>query len=213
MLLHTWLLYVAAVFVLTVTPGPSVLMCVTNSVKYGVRRASASALGSITAGCLIIAVVAIGFGAVLAASEKVFQVIKWIGVAYLLYLGLTSFFSKESSFEVKDGDSKADAAKSLASLYLHGFLIGITNPKGLLFFSAFLPQFLDPKAPQIPQFLVMGLTFVVFESLWLMFYSSFAASVAPWLRAAGRAKMFNRVTGSIFVGAGTLLATIKRSQD
>lgn len=210
MLLQTWMLYVAAVFVLTITPGPSVLMCVTNSVKYGVRRASASALGSITAGCLIIAIVAIGFGAVLAASEKVFQVMKWIGVAYLFYIGITSFFSKESGFEVK-GDSGGGSSKSLLRLYMHGFLIGITNPKGLLFFSAFLPQFLDPKAPQLPQFFVMGLTFVVFETFWLMFYSNFAAWVAPWLRAPGRAKMFNRVTGGIFIGAGTLLATIKRS--
>ena len=87
MLFQTWLLYVAAVFVLTVTPGPSVLMCVTNSVKYGVRRASFSALGSITSGCLVIAIVAIGFGAVLAASEKFFLAMKWIGVLYLFYIG------------------------------------------------------------------------------------------------------------------------------
>ena len=73
MLLQTWMLYVAAVFVLTITPGPSVLMCVSNSVKYGVRRASASALGSITAGCLIIAIVAVGFGAVLACRRKSFR--------------------------------------------------------------------------------------------------------------------------------------------
>lgn len=210
MLFHTWMLYVAAVFVLTVTPGPSVLMCVTNSVKHGVRRASASALGSLTASCLIIAVVAVGFGAVLAASEKIFQVVKWIGVGYLFYIGIASFLSKESSFEVKS-DSAIGASKSLLSLYLHGFLIGITNPKGLLFFSAFLPQFLNPKAPQIPQFLVMGLTFACFEMFWLMFYSHFAARVAPWLRAPGRAKIFNRATGGIFVGAGTLLATVERS--
>lgn len=209
MSLQTWLLYVAAVFVLTITPGPSVLMCVTNSVKYGVRRAAASALGSITSGCIIIAVVGIGFGAVLAASEKFFQVVKWIGVAYLIYIGIKSFLSKDSSFEVS-GDS-ATGTKSLRDLYLNGFLIGITNPKGLLFFSAFLPQFVNPQAPQLPQFLILGATFVFFETMWLMTYASFAARVAPWLRAPGRAKVFNRVTGITFVGAGALLATVKRT--
>ncbi len=210
MTLQTWLLYVAAVFVLTITPGPSVLLCVTNSVKYGVRRASAGALGCIMSGCLIIAVVGIGFGAVLAASEKFFQVVKWIGAAYLFYIGVTAFFSKQSSFEVSN-DSAAGSAKSWLGLYLHGFFIGITNPKGLLFFSAFLPQFVNPQAPQLPQFLVMGMTFVFFESLWLMIYANFAARVAPWLRAPGRARMFNRVTGATFVGVGALLATVKRS--
>lgn len=210
MALQTWLFYVAAVFVLTVTPGPSVLMCVTNSVKYGVKRASASALGSIMSCCLIIAVVGAGFGAVLAASEHFFQIVKWIGVAYLIYLGATSFFSGQSSFEVSQ-DGSAGAGKSWLGLYMHGFFIGITNPKGLLFFSAFLPQFVNPQTAQLPQFLVMGLTFVFFEALWLMTYSSFAARIAPWLRAPGRARMFNRVTGSIFMGAGALLATVKRS--
>ena len=143
-------------------------------------------------------------------SEKIFQGMKWIGAAYLFYLGITSFFSKESNF-AEEGNTAVDSSKSLLSLYLHGFLIGITNPKGLLFFSAFLPQFLDPKAAQIPQFFVMGLTFLVFETFWLMFYSNFAAKVAPWLRAQGRAKIFNRITGGIFIVAGTLLATVKRS--
>ena len=209
MSLQTWLLYVAAVFVLTITPGPSVLMCVTNSVKYGMRRAAASALGSITSGCIIIAVVGIGFGAVLAASEKFFQAVKWIGVAYLIYIGIKSFLSKDSSFAV-NADS-ATGTKSLRDLYLNGFLIGITNPKGLLFFSAFLPQFVNPQAPQLPQFLILGATFVFFETMWLMTYANFAARVAPWLRAPGRAKVFNRVTGMTFVGAGALLATVKRT--
>lgn len=209
MVFQTWLLYVAAVFVLTITPGPSVLMCVTNSVKYGVRRASASALGSITSGCIIIAVVGVGFGAVLAASEKFFQAVKWIGVAYLIYIGIKAFISKQSSFEVSS--EAGNTSKSLPGLYLNGFLIGITNPKGLLFFSAFLPQFVNPDAPQLKQFFILGVTFVFFELFWLMFYANFAARVAPWLRAPGRARMFNRVSGATFVGAGALLATVKRA--
>lgn len=206
---QTWLVYLAAVFVLTVTPGPSVLMCVTNGIQYGARRTFASAWGSITAVCIIMAVSAIGLGAALATSEKIFFAVKWFGVAYLTYIGIKTFFSKQFSFAVES--TSAAPSKSLFRLYLNGFLVGSSNPKALLFFTAFFPQFLNPNAPQLPQFLVLGATFVCFELFWLMFYASFAARIAPWLRTPGRALAFNRVSGATFVGAGALLATVKRS--
>lgn len=208
--LKLWLLYVAAVFVLTVTPGPSVLLCVTNGIHFGARRTFASALGSITAVCIIMLVSAAGLGAVLAASEKIFAVIKWVGAAYLVYLGIKTFFSEQSSISVRQS-GLSGSPKSLPALYLQGFLVGASNPKALLFFSAFFPQFLKPELPQLPQFMVLGATFVCFECFWLMFYANFAARVAPWLQTAGRARMFNRVSGLTFVGAGALLASVRRN--
>ena len=210
MSIQSWLFYLAAVFVLTITPGPSVLMCVTHGIQYGARRTLASALGSITAVCVIMAVSAIGLGAVLATSEKIFNAIKWFGAAYLIYIGIRTFLSKQSRFAV-DGGAPATASKSLLSLYVNGLLIGASNPKALLFFTAFFPQFLNPQMPQLPQFLMLGATFVCFELFWLMFYANFAARVAPWLRTPGRALAFNRVSGATFVGAGALLASVKRS--
>lgn len=204
-----WLLYVAAVFVLTVTPGPSVLLCITNGIHFGARRTFASALGSISAVCMIMAVSALGLGAVLATSESIFMAIKWSGAAYLIYIGLKTFFSTQSSISVDS--SNAVAQRSLRSLYLQGFFVGASNPKALLFFSAFFPQFLNPALPQLPQFFILGGTFVCFECFWLMFYANFASRAAPWLQTAGRAKMFNRVSGATFMGAGALLASIKRS--
>ncbi|MES2105001.1 MAG: LysE family translocator [Pseudomonadota bacterium] len=205
-----WLLYVAAVFVLTVTPGPSVLLCITNGIHFGARRTFASAVGSITAVCMIMLVSAAGLGAVLAASEKIFVVIKWVGAAYLIYIGVKTFFSTQSSIAV-DSPAASAPPKSLPALYLQGFLVGASNPKALLFFSAFFPQFLNPDLPQLPQFMVLGATFVCFECFWLMFYASFAARIAPWLQTAGRARMFNRVSGITFIGAGALLASVKRN--
>lgn len=209
MTLETWLLYAAAVLVLTVTPGPSVLMCVTSGVNDGAKRTLFAALGSITSVVGIMACSAIGVGAVLAASEMLFSGIKWFGVAYLFYLGVSSLRSKASSFSVED--AKSSQAK-IGALYLKGLLVGISNPKALLFFTAFFPQFLNPALPQMPQFLILGLTFVVFELFWLMFYATFAARLAPWLRVSGRAKLFNQASGVIFIVASVLLATVKRAE-
>ena len=210
MTLQTFFLYLAAVFVLTVTPGPSVLMCITNGIHHGVRRAFAGALGSVTAVCLIMVVSAAGLGAILAVSEKVFLILKWCGVAYLAYIGVRTFFSTQSTIGVDDGQAPATTT-SRASLYWQGFLVGGSNPKALLFFTAFFPQFINPQAAQLPQFLVLGATFVCFELFWLTFYAHFAARVAPWLRTPGRARMFNRLSGATFIGAGALLATVRRS--
>ena len=210
MSIQTWLLYVAAVFVLTVTPGPSVLMCLTNGVNYGARRTLFSALGSITAVVGIMICSALGLGAVLAASEQVFNIIKWVGAAYLLYLGISTLRSTVSDFELP-AQGAGDASR--LKLYVKGLLVGASNPKALLFFTAFFPQFINPATPQLPQFLVLGTTFVCFELFWLMFYASFASRLAPWLRTKGRATMFNRVAGFTFIGAGALLASVKRANE
>ena len=207
MSLDTWLLYVAAVFVLTITPGPSVLMCVTNGVNHGARRTFFSAIGSITAAVGIMTCSAVGVGAVMGASDTLFHAIKWAGAAYLVYVGVGTFRSATSSFDVP---TEATPPASRRALYLKGLLVGASNPKALLFFTAFFPQFIDPAAARLPQFLTLGATFVAFELFWLMFYATFAARIAPWLRASGRARVFNRVSGATFVGAGVLLATVRK---
>ncbi|GAA4019912.1 LysE family translocator [Actimicrobium antarcticum] len=210
MTIQAWLLYFAAVCVLVATPGPAVLMCVTNAVQFGVRRALISALGSLTAVCIVMTISAVGLGAALATSESVFTAIKWFGVVYLIWLGLKTFRSRQSSFEFTTGTGQP-ATKSSLGLYLQGFLVGASNPKALLFFTAFFPQFLNPDLPRLPQFLILGATFVCCELFGLMTYAHCAARIAPWLRAPGRARRFNRVTGAAFIGAGALLATVNRS--
>lgn len=221
MSLNTWLLYALAVLVLTVTPGPTVLMCVTNGVNHGAKRAFFSAIGSITAAVGIMACSALGVGAVMTASGELFSVIKWFGVGYLLYIGVSTLRSSASSFELPAGESDAPTdtpnttrnQTTRLSLYVKGLLVGISNPKALLFFTAFFPQFIDPAAPQLPQFLILMATFVCFELFWLMFYAGFAARLAPWLRVQGRAKVFNRVSGATFIAASALLATVKRTNS
>ncbi|MFZ6655014.1 LysE family translocator [Undibacterium sp. TJN19] len=208
MSIDTWLLYVLAVLVLTITPGPAVLMCITNSINFGARVTVFSALGNITSLLAIMSCSAIGIGAILATSALVFTVIKYLGVLYLLYLGISALRSKSTDFELP---TASENRGTRLRLYAKGVLVGASNPKALLFFTAFFPQFINPAAAKLPQFMVLGVTFVFFEFSVLMLYATFAARLGPWLRSKGKAKMFNQVSGSIFVAAAALLATVKRA--
>lgn len=205
MLLSTWLLYVAAVFVLTVTPGPSVLMCVSTAVNLGPRKALITSLGSTSAIVGLMTLSALGLGALLAASETLFTALKWAGAAYLAYLGVRALLAPASDIRVSGG-----AVAGGGRLFGQGFLVGLSNPKALLFFGALFPQFLNPAAPQLPQFLVLGATFVFFELGWLTVYALSAARAQRWLQQPQRARQFNRLTGAVFLLAAGLLATSKR---
>ena len=207
MTLTTWLLYAAAVLVLTVTPGPSVLMCISTSVQHGPRRAMAASLGSTTAIAGIMLLSMLGLGTVLATSDVLFSALKWLGASYLAYLGITSLLSKASNLTVPNA---ALAQVGARSLFAHGLLVGASNPKALLFFGALLPQFIDPTAPQFGQFLILGVTFVSFELFWLSLYAVAASRARQWLQKPRRAMLFNRTTGVVFLLAAGLLATSKR---
>lgn len=208
MLLSTWLLYVAAVLVLTITPGPSVLMCISTSVQHGPRKAMIASLGSTSAIACLMLLSMLGLGTVLAASETLFSALKWLGAAYLAYLGVTSLLSKVSSISVPDASHPQARARTL---FGRGILVGASNPKALLFFGALFPQFIEPSAPQAVQFLILGLTFICFELFWLAVYALTAARARHWLQQPRRATLFNRATGAVFLLAAGLLATTKRN--
>jgi threonine/homoserine/homoserine lactone efflux protein len=207
MTLTTWLLYVAAVLVLTVTPGPSVLMCVSTSVNLGARKALIASLGSTTAIVGIMALSALGLGTALAASETLFSVLKWLGAGYLAYLGIASLLSSASEIAV----SGSVESSTNGRLFAQGFLVGASNPKALLFFGALFPQFIVPNAPQLPQFLGLGATFIFFELSWLTLYALSASKAKQWLQQPRRATLFNRATGVVFLIAAGLLASSKRA--
>ncbi len=141
MTLSTYLLYVAAVALLIITPGPTMLMCMTNSINHGPRRAMTSVAGAVTAVLCVMVLSAMGLGALLAASETAFMVAKVAGAAYLIWLGIKTFRS-DAVLQVDDQAS----ASPRRSFYLQGVLVGASNPKAVLFFAAFFPQFLNPAA-------------------------------------------------------------------
>lgn len=210
MTLDTWILYALAILVLTASPGPSSLLCMSKGVTQGIRSATFTALGSLSAITIILSLSFTGLGVIIASSEVVFNLVKWCGAAYLVYLGWQAFRSSQHEYttETTTSHQPTSASKQFTS----GFIVGASNPKAIVFFTALFPQFIDPSASLWNQYLIFASTFAVFELSWLVFYGYLGSRSSKWLLAAGRAKMFNRISGSVFMSAGVLLSFTSRAQ-
>jgi threonine/homoserine/homoserine lactone efflux protein len=204
MTLSTYLLYVAAVSVLIVTPGPTLLMTLSNAVNHGPGRALVSAGGALTASLGVMALSALGMGAVLAASEAAFTALKVLGAAYLVWLGIRTF-------RAGDRLGLTPAAPPHRSLFMQGLLVGASNPKALLFFAAFFPQFIDPASPVLPQFAILSLTFVSGDFLMLVACAFGVGRLAGWLQRTGVVRWINRVCGGLFTLMAGLLLLSRRN--
>ena len=207
MTLATYLLYLAAVALLILTPGPTMLMCMTNALNHGPRKAMTSVAGSVSAVLCVMLLSAMGLGALLAASETAFNVAKVLGAAYLIYLGIKTFRSEAA---VLNRSSVETSSTQRRSFFLKGFLVGASNPKAVLFFAAFFPQFLDPNAPFAPQFAILALTFMAFEFSVLTACALGVSRIAPVLRSSRVVRWFNRVAGGLFTLMGGLLLLTRR---
>ncbi len=212
------LLFVAAGVLLNLTPGPDVLYIVTHALRSGARAGMVAALG-ITAGCFVhIFAAAVGVSALMAASATAFTVLKWVGAAYLVYVGLRLLLAKSSSamqLGAAGADSTGDRGQNgLKTVFLRGFWTNVLNPKVALFFLAFVPQFIAPGVENKPlAFLLLGLLFN-FNGLWVNLGWAVAA---VWLaRRAGVVQKsmhwLDRVAGAMFVGFGIKLALTSAPQ-
>jgi len=204
MTLSTYLLYLAAVALLILTPGPTMLMCMTNAIHHGPRRAMTSVAGAVTAVLCVMLLSAMGLGALLAASETAFTTAKVLGAAYLVWLGIKTF---RSNAALQLDEAQAPRARSF---YVQGFLVGASNPKAVLFFAAFFPQFLNPAAPMAPQLALLAATFVAFEFGVLSCCALGVARLVPLLKSAGPVKWINRICGGLFTLMGGLLLFTRR---
>lgn len=220
MSLNLWLLYVSLAAAVIASPGPSALLCVSHAVSHGARKTIATIVGGITASMTLMALSALGLGAVIAASDTWFQAIKWAGAAYLVYLGISAWRTRPAASQT-DGAEQVDVdlpavaatAKTAGSawkLYRKGFMVGIGNPKDLLFFSALFPQFLDPSAPFAMQMTILGATWMVLDGSIMFAYALCGAKMMARLASGSAGQWFHRVTGGAFIAAGGLLATAQR---
>ncbi len=203
MTLSTYLLYLAAVALLILTPGPTMLMCMTNALNHGPRRAMTSVAGAVTAVLGVMVLSAMGLGALLAASEAAFTAVKFAGAAYLIWLGIKTFRSNAALQLGPD-------AAPVRSFYVQGLLVGASNPKAVLFFAAFFPQFISPAAPLAPQLAVLALTFVAFEFTVLTLCALGVSRLVPLLRTSSPVKWINRICGGLFTVMGGLLLLTRR---
>ena len=199
MALDTWLIYFLAATGLSLSPGPNGLLALTHGALHGRRKALYTIFGGAVGFVAVIALSLFGIGALLATSLLWLAVMKWVGGAYLVWLGIQVWRSPPIGIEV----AGSAAPRSGASLFRQGALSALTNPKGLLFFAAFLPQFIDPVRSLVVQFAVMAGTFAAIEMATELFIASMAHRISPWLRRVGR--RFNQACGGLFMAIGVAL--------
>ena len=197
--LHTWLIYLAAAIGLSLSPGPNGLLALTHGALHGRRKALYTIFGGAIGFVAVIALSMFGIGALLAASLTWLTVMKWVGGAYLVWLGVQVWRSPPIGIEL----GRTAEPASGWSLFRQGLLSALTNPKGLLFFAAFLPQFIDPGKSLVIQFVIMAGTFAAIEIATEMFIANMAHRISPWLRRVGR--RFNHACGGVFVAIGLAL--------
>jgi homoserine/homoserine lactone efflux protein len=207
MSLELWLVYFAASVGLSLTPGPNGLLSLTHGASYGFLRTIPTVLGGALGFFILIAASLAGVGALLATSEVAFTIVKWAGAAYLIYLGVRVWNSPVPDVAL-DSRRPRQVRVRRSKLFAQGFLVAVSNPKGLIFFAAFLPQFITPDTPYWLQLLVFGGTFVTIEIAYELLLARFAQGIAPWLARYG--KWFNRATGGTFVGLGAALTAANR---
>jgi threonine/homoserine/homoserine lactone efflux protein len=198
-------MYLTLVLAATATPGPAVLFIMTNSTIFGWKKATFAALGNIV-GLLILGIIAVtGLGTILNTSKMIFDCIKYAGAAYLIYLGLKLILQKDIETSVIKEKEIANDISSL-KIFLQALGVAISNPKAIVFLTALFPQFINIDEALVPQFSTLIATLMVFSFSFLMFYSLLAHKAKIWLNRPHRMVAVNRMSGSIFIGFGVLLA-------
>jgi threonine/homoserine/homoserine lactone efflux protein len=205
---QTFWLFVTMTFLVSATPGPNMLLVMSNSARLGFRAALATMAGCLSALLAMMSISAAGLGALLQAFPSVFEALRWIGAGYLVYLGI-------KIWRAPLPDSAPEAAHRLTrsanptALFRQGVLVAASNPKAILFAAAFLPQFIRPELPKLPQFVILLLTFAVIEVSWYLVYASSGRRLAGYLRRAPVLKTFNRLTGGVFIGFAAVVAAVR----
>jgi threonine/homoserine/homoserine lactone efflux protein len=199
MALDTWLIYLLASIGLSLTPGPNSLLALTHGALYGARRTLFTIVGGVIGFSALIALAMFGLSALLQASASVLTVLKWVGGAYLIWLGIQLWRSPALQLQA----NQRAASLGNADLFRQGLLSALANPKVLLFYGAFLPQFLDPQRGLGLQFVIMAATFASVEFVVEYLLAKMAFRVRPWLAKGG--KGFNRCCGSLFALIGVAL--------
>ncbi len=204
----TILAFALVAFIGIATPGPTVLLALANGSRFGVHRSMFGMAGAVVSDFVLIGAVALGLGALLAASEFWFSVVKWLGVVYLAFLGIMLLRSKGTLGEAIDATPEGKG--SARSLFMRCFLVAVTNPKGYLFFSAFLPQFIMPSAPQVQQYVILALVFAAIDFLVMLAYALLGSQAVRLLRQSG-ALWLDRICGGVLLALAGSLAFYRRA--
>jgi len=206
MTLELYLAFVAAVVILIAIPGPNVTLIVAHAIAHGSRSALATVLGTQCAQAVQLGIVALGMSSLIFAFAAVFEGLRWVGVAYLIWLGMQRWRAKPTQ---ENGGAAAEVASK--DLFWQGFVVGLTNPKTWLFYAAFFPQFIDPTAPLGMQLVLLSVTYLIIATLLDGSFALLAGRARTWLATGPRQRLTDRIAGSFLIGAGVWLALARRS--
>jgi homoserine/homoserine lactone efflux protein len=208
MSLNVWLAFIVAALLISLSPGPGAISCMASGMRYGYRRTIANIIGMQLGIALQLLVVGVGLGALLAASTLAFELARGVGVAYLCFLGWQQFRARDNPVEI---GSQSQPPGTIRALVMQGFLVNASNPKATIFLLAVLPQFIDPHAPALPQYLICMATLTATDLLIMSAYALFAARVLRLLREPHHIRWMNRGFGGMFMLAAGFLALFRRA--
>jgi threonine/homoserine/homoserine lactone efflux protein len=201
----TYWLYVLTEAALSLSPGPAVMLVIAYGLTQGARRAVFASLGILTANALYFALSATALGAVLVASQSFFVAVKWIGAAYLVYVGLSALFGRPSPITVSNANSRQ---RSRRAIYISGLTLQLANPKTLIFFVAILPQFVDPHLAVAPQMVWLAAGSIMPELFILTGYGYLASRAARIATDPRYARITDRIAGVLVLGAAALVLSV-----
>lgn len=202
----TWLSYVAMISALIALPGPSSLLITMHGYQYGFKKSNYTIIANLLGSLVLMLMSALGLGVLIATSESLFTLVKYLGAAYLIYLGVKTYGKSSSLEKNKNNNNTYQENESSTSLLKQGFFTGISNPKDLVFFAALFPVFINSEQPILGQFLVLMLTWLVIDYLIKTIYCFAGKRINKQFSSASFVTTFNRVTGGMFIAAGLALA-------
>jgi homoserine/homoserine lactone efflux protein len=204
-----WLIYSVVAITNIISPGPAIILAINNSLSYGIKSVFISSLGNLSGLLILSSVAMLGLGAILQTSGLLFNILKFVGACYLIYLGIKKL--KSNNILTDNIVGVVATPKSKRQLYKEGFLIAATNPKAILFFTALFPMFINSKTSIGPQFFILTSTFMLYSFISLLSYGVLSKSIKYWLYSGNRMVWFHKITGGIFISMGLGLLSIKNA--
>jgi homoserine/homoserine lactone efflux protein len=205
MTLDWWLTYLLTTTILSLSPGSGAINTMSTGISHGYRGAVASIAGLQVGLSLHIVLVGVGLGALISQSLMAFEVLKWLGAAYLIWLGIQQWRAAGAI----DLHALSDSMPR-RKLFQRAILVNLTNPKSIVFLAALFPQFIIAHQPQTAQYVILGVTTVVVDIIVMIGYATLATRIASWVKAPKQMKLLNRIFGSLFMLVGALLATARK---
>ncbi len=204
-----WLWYVTVAMVAIISPGPAILLAVNNSVMYDMKAVAFSTLGNVLGLFTLSAAAMLGLGMVLKTSAVLFMAFKIVGAMYLVYIGIKQFRNLSNVFDKLSLQHKKSKSEYFL-IFRKGYLVCVTNPKPIIFFTALFPLFIDTQRSLLPQFFILTLTFMSLSYMTLMAYALFAKRLKTWFSTQKRALWYNRISGAFFIILGLGLLGMER---